>query len=117
MHSPAIKPGFLFDRALLELLWSTGIRRGEVAALEIHSPDFNRKILTIVQGKGKQDRVIPVGERALWWLRHYLNGIMQELLVSPDCKALFLAMDGVADLTANGITNAVVPYLRVSGIE
>ncbi|WP_168404136.1 tyrosine-type recombinase/integrase, partial [Erwinia amylovora] len=47
------------DRALLELLWSTGIRRGEVARLETYSADFSRKILTIVQGKGKQDRVIP----------------------------------------------------------
>lgn len=47
------------DRALLELLWSTGIRRGEVTNLEIYSADFSRKILTIVQGKGKEDRVIP----------------------------------------------------------
>lgn len=78
---------------------------------------FNRKILTIVQGKGHEDRIVPVGERALWWLRHYLNGVRPELLVSPECKALFLAMDGVAGLTANGITNAVVPYLRASGIE
>lgn len=53
------------DRALMELLWSTGIRRGEVAALEIYSPDFSRRTLTIVQGKGKQDRVVPAGERAL----------------------------------------------------
>ncbi|WP_168404141.1 tyrosine-type recombinase/integrase, partial [Erwinia amylovora] len=79
--------------------------------------DFSRKILTIVQGKGKQDRVIPVGERALCWLRHWLEQVRPEVLVSPDCKALFLAMDGVAGLTANGITHAVVPYLRAAGIE
>lgn len=105
------------DRALLELLWSTGIRRGEVARLEIYSADFSRKILTIVQGKGKQDRVVPVGDRALWWLQHYISHVRPEVLVSPDCKALFLAMDGVAGLTTNGITLAVVPYLRASGID
>ncbi|WP_168401348.1 tyrosine-type recombinase/integrase, partial [Erwinia amylovora] len=105
------------DRALLELLWSTGIRRGEVARLETYSADFSRKILTIVQGKGKQDRVIPVGGRALCWLRHWLEQVRPEVLVSPDCKALFLAMDGVAGLTANGITHAVVPYLRAAGID
>ncbi len=105
------------DRALLELLWSTGIRRGEVANLEIYSADFSRKILTIVQGKGKQDRVIPVGERALWWLERYIVQVRPEILVTPDCKALFLAMDGVAGLTASGITMAVVPYLRASGID
>lgn len=105
------------DRALLELLWSTGIRRGEVAGLEIYSVDFSRKILTIVQGKGKQDRIVPVGERALGWLERYLHHVRPEVLVSPDCKALFLAMDGVAGLTASGITMAVVPYLRAAGID
>lgn len=105
------------DRALLELLWSTGIRRGEVTQLEIYSADCTRKILTIVQGKGKQGRVIPVGERALWWLQRYLHHVRPEVLVSADCKALFLAMDGVAGLTASGITMAVVPYLRAAGIE
>lgn len=105
------------DRALLELLWSTGIRRGEVARLEIYSVGFSRKILTVVQGKGHEDRVLPVGERALWWLARYLHHVRPELLAAPNCKALFLAMDGVAGLTANGITMAVVPYLRAAGIE
>lgn len=105
------------DRALLELLWSTGIRRGEVARLETYSADFSRRILTIVQGKGKQDRVIPVGERALCWLRHYLHQVRPEIVAVADCRALFLAMDGVAGLTASGITHAVVPYLRAAGID
>ena len=105
------------DRALIELLWSTGIRRGEVARLDLYSPDFVRKIVTIVQGKGKQDRVLPVGERALGWLKRYLQDVRPNLLVTSDCNALFLAMDGVAGLTANGITGAVVPYLRAAGID
>ena len=40
-----------------------------------------------------------------------------DILAVADCKALFLAMDGLAGLTANGITLAVVPYLRAAGIE
>lgn len=54
------------DRALLELLWSTGIRRGEVARLEIYSADFSRHILTIVQGKPWEDyvgKVLPADAR------------------------------------------------------
>ena len=105
------------DRALLELLWSTGIRRGEVATLEIYSVDFSRRILTIVQGKGHEDRIVPVGERALWWLQRYIVHVRPEILAVPDCQALFLSMDGVAGLTANGITGAVVPYLRAAGID
>jgi integrase/recombinase XerD len=64
-------PAGVRDRALMELLWSTGIRRGEVARLETYSVDASRKTVTIVQGKGKQDRVVPVGVRALWWLSYY----------------------------------------------
>ncbi|MFU9136172.1 site-specific tyrosine recombinase XerC [Erwinia tasmaniensis] len=105
------------DRALLELLWSTGIRRGEVTGLEIYSADFSRRILTIVQGKGHEDRIVPVGERALWWLNRYIVHVRPEILAVPECKALFLAMDGVAGLTVNGITQAVVPYLRAAGID
>ncbi|MDU5192281.1 MAG: tyrosine-type recombinase/integrase, partial [Mixta calida] len=104
------------DRALMELLWSTGIRRGEAARLEIYSTDFVRRTLSL-QGKGNQDRVVPAGERALWWLERYLSQVRPEIAVTPGCRALFLAMDGVAGLTANGITQAVVPYLRAAGID
>lgn len=104
------------DRALMELLWSTGIRRGEVVRLELYSVDTSRRTVTIIQGKGKKDRVIPVGSRALWWIQHYVQQVRPQLLVNPHCKALFLAMDGLAGLQANGITNAVGAYIRASGI-
>lgn len=103
-------------RALMELLWSTGIRRGEVVRLELYSVDTSRRTVTIIQGKGKKDRVIPVGSRALWWIQHYVQQVRPQLLVNPHCKALFLAMDGLAGLQANGITNAVGAYIRASGI-
>lgn len=105
------------DRALLELLWSTGIRRGEVERLDVCSVDAGRKILTIIQGKGKQDRIVPVGERALWWVNRWLYHVRPEVLVNPDCKALFLAMDGLAGLTVAGITRVAVQYLRACGID
>lgn len=104
------------DRTLMELLWSTGIRRGEVPALDLYSVDGSRHILTIVQGKGKQDRVIPIGERALWWVQHYMEHTRPDMLSNSGCRALFLAMDGVAGLTASGVSMAVVPYLRAAGI-
>jgi integrase/recombinase XerD len=56
-----------------------------------------------------------VGARALWWLQHYVQQVRPQLLVNPHCNALFVAMDGMAGLTANGITMAVVPYLRACG--
>ncbi|AWH87073.2 site-specific tyrosine recombinase XerC [Limnobaculum parvum] len=104
------------DRALMELLWSTGIRRSEAAGLEVYSVDGSRKTVTVVQGKGKKDRVIPIGERALWWVQYWLHQVRPELMVKPDIKALFVAMDGVAGLGPNGITNAVSAYIKASGI-
>lgn len=109
-------PGGIRDRALMEVLWSTGIRRSEAAGLEVFTVDASRRILTIVQGKGKQDRVVPVGERALWWVQHYLHHFRPQLLVNPHCKALFVALDGVEGLTPNGITNIVSHHMKASGL-
>lgn len=108
--------GGIRDRALMEVLWSTGIRRGKAAVLEVYSVDANRRTLTIVQGKGKQDRVVPVGERALWWIQHYLHHVRPRLLVNPHCKALFITLDGVEGLGLNGITNTVSHWMKASGL-
>ena len=56
------------DRAMLELLYSAGLRRSELARLEIHDLNRERQTLHIRQGKGHKDRVVPVGSRALLWL-------------------------------------------------
>ena len=105
------------DRALMELLWSTGMRRGEVVKLDVYSVDASRKTVTIRQAKGKKDRVIPVGERALGWLQVYQQQIRPQLLVNPEVNALFVAMDGQEGLQANGISNMVTGYIKAVGIE
>ncbi|MBD2812484.1 site-specific tyrosine recombinase XerC [Xenorhabdus sp. Vera] len=105
------------DRALMELLWSTGMRRGEVTRLDVYSVDGVRKTVTVRQGKGNRDRVLPIGERALGWLLYYQNEIRPQLLVNPDVKALFVAMDGQDGLQANGISNMVTAYIKAVGIE
>jgi len=109
-------PGGIRDRTQMEVLWSTGIRRSEAAGLEVYSVDANRRTLTIVQGKGKQDRVVPVGERALWWIQRYLHHVRPQVQVNPHCKALFIALDGVEGLGPNGITNTVSHYMKASGL-
>jgi integrase/recombinase XerD len=55
----------LRDRAMLETLYSTGIRRRELLRLKLYDLDRERATLTIRQGKGHKDRMIPIGERAL----------------------------------------------------
>ena len=57
-------PEGLRDRAILETFYSTGMRRMEVANLKLYDIDTDRGTVMIRQGKGKKDRVIPIGERA-----------------------------------------------------
>ncbi|MFW6352827.1 MAG: tyrosine-type recombinase/integrase [Verrucomicrobiota bacterium] len=48
-------------------------RRGELAALRLEALDASRGLLTVRQGKGKKDRVVPIGERAQKWTQRYLE--------------------------------------------
>jgi len=78
------------DRAILELFYSTGIRRSELVRIDLEDLDQERAILTIRQGKGKKDRAVPVGERALAWLQKYLNKTRPLLHINQTEHALFL---------------------------
>lgn len=78
------------DRAILEVLYSTGIRRGEITRLRLYDLDVDRGTVTIRQGKGKKDRVIPIGERAIAWTRRYVADVRPALVSPPDDGTLFL---------------------------
>ena len=85
----------LRDRAILETLYSTGMRRLELIQLKLYDLDLSRGIVTIRQGKGKKDRVIPIGDRAVAWIEKYLNEARPRLVFEPDEGTLFLSADGV----------------------
>jgi integrase/recombinase XerD len=65
-------PWGLRDRAMLELLYSSGIRRMEVANLRLDDIDLSQRTLYIREGKGREGRVLPLGERAAIWIQKYL---------------------------------------------
>ena len=58
------EPSGIRDRAILETLYSTGMRRRELIGLALFDIDRERGTVMIRQGKGKKDRMIPIGERA-----------------------------------------------------
>lgn len=58
----------LRDRAILETFYSIGMRRSELIALRLDDIDRERGLVVIRQGKGRKDRVVPIGERALQWI-------------------------------------------------
>jgi len=80
----------LRDRAILETFYSTGMRRKELADLTLRSIDTELGTVMIRQGKGKKDRLIPIGERALAWIASYLELARPALVVGPDEEALFI---------------------------
>ena len=81
-------------RAMLEVLYSTGIRRFELAGLKCFDVDIERGALMVRLGKGAKDRLVPVGERACAWLDKYLREVRLELVTNHDHPLLFLDDDG-----------------------
>lgn len=80
----------LRDRAILEVLYSTGIRRTELCNLNQGDLQPDRGILRVEQGKGKKDRFVPIGERALLWIDKYVLEARPRLCPSINEPALFL---------------------------
>jgi integrase/recombinase XerD len=84
----------LRDRALLETLYSTGMRRLELANLKLYDLDTERGTLMVRQGKAKKDRVIPIGDRAAAWLDKYIRESRPRLAVEPDDGTVFVSNAG-----------------------
>ena len=85
----------LRDRAILETFYSTGMRRMELAHLKVYDLDADRGTVMIRQGKGRKDRVIPIGERALAWIDKYLQESRPQLLTGgADEGTVFLTHVG-----------------------
>ena len=103
------------DRAILEVLYSTGMRRMEVVALELYSVDVERGTIMIRQGKGKKDRMVPVGDRALDWVDKYTREVRPGLVMEPDDGVLFVTNEGLA-FTPNRLTQMVRQYVDAADI-
>jgi len=84
------------DRAILETLYSTGMRRMELIGLKLYDLDVDRGTVMIRQGKGKKDRMVPIGARALDWIERYLCDVRPGLVLEPDDGVLFLTSLGEA---------------------
>jgi len=78
------------DRAILELFYATGIRRAELVKLDVEDLDLSREVLVIRRGKYGKSRMVPVGERAMLWMRKYLEATRHLLESAVHDKALFL---------------------------
>jgi len=84
----------LRDRAILEVFYATGMRRGELAGIDLADCDLARRWVTLRDTKTRWDRVVPTGERAAAWITRYLTDARPHLATGLDEGALFLGADG-----------------------
>ena len=89
-----LDPLGLRDRAILELFYSSGLRRRELTNLEITDLNHERETMQVRKGKGNKDRIAPLGKTALHWLTRYLEEVRPKLLLNPHEKVLFLTSYG-----------------------
>jgi integrase/recombinase XerD len=106
--------GGLRDRAMLEVLYSSGIRRSELASLKAPEVDIERGTLMVRLGKGRKDRLVPLGARACAWVRRYLLEVRPELL-SGDTLALFLT-NWAQPFEPGELSRLVRRYMHSAGI-
>jgi integrase/recombinase XerD len=103
------------DRAIIETLYSTGMRRMEAANLKLYDVDLSNGSVMIRGGKGNKDRLIPIGERACAWIRKYLDEVRPGYVVEPDHGTIFLAEYG-EPLYKGRLTDIVRKHIEMAGI-
>ncbi len=103
------------DRAILETLYSTGMRRSELMRLQIDDVDRSRGTVAIRQGKGRKDRIVPIWPRALDWIDLYLK--LARPAMHPVDNTLFLSSEGGAGIGSHRLTGLVGHYVDQANIH
>jgi integrase/recombinase XerD len=104
------------DQAIIEVLYSTGLRRAELIALKVRDVDTRSGTVLVREGKGRKDRFVPIGERALAWLAKYWDEVRAAWLAGPDDGTLWLRPDG-KPLRANQLTDRMKKLIAEAGID
>jgi integrase/recombinase XerC len=102
------------DYAIIMTFLQTGIRLSELVNLRVEDIDFEHRILTVRQGKGKKDRHIPLVDEAAKALRNYLRYRNTELILDDDI--FFLAKNGTS-LNVSSVKYIVAKYVKKAGIR
>lgn len=110
------RPEGLRDRAILELLYSTGIRRAECAGLALSDLDADRQTVLVRSGKGRADRYVPIGRRAAGWVDRYVREARPRQCAGSEPQVLFLSRHG-SGLSPKHLGNRVRRHMQRAGVE
>jgi integrase/recombinase XerD len=115
LNSPDMKtPLGKRDKALLETLYGTGLRVTELATLRIDDLHFDADYIRCL-GKGRKERVVPLGGQARHYLEEYLEEVRPTLTRDPDPRTVFLTIRK-APFSRQGIWCLIKKYARNAGI-
>jgi len=105
------------DRAILETLYSTGIRVSELVALNMDDIDFLGEVVH-VRGKGKKERIAPIGSSALQTIQHYMEYRNKRAQSNGnfDAKVLFVNKHGQR-LSTRSVRRKMDKYLKMAGLD
>ncbi|NML14678.1 site-specific tyrosine recombinase XerD [Azohydromonas sp. G-1-1-14] len=112
---PVAEPLGLRDRAMLELMYASGLRVSELVQLGMLSVGLAEGVLRVA-GKGAKERLVPFGEEAHGWLRRYLAEARPAILGARQSDALFVTVRGEA-MTRQMFWQLVKKHARAAGID
>ena len=117
IHAPNTKTVIGYrDRTILEVLYSTGIRKEEINNLLLVDVDYNDGFIRVNAGKGRKDRVVPLGKIACRYLENYIKGVRPELIKDPYNNHLFLSLKG-NKLSKNMVWEIVKGYTKKAKLK
>ena len=115
LEAPDVKTlAGLRDRAMIEVLYATGLRVSELVNLGINDVNLTDGFV-LAFGKGRKERMVPLGKQAMEWIKTWLEGPRQAVLKGRDSKALFVSPRGKG-LTRMGFWKLLRRHARVAGI-
>jgi integrase/recombinase XerD len=103
------------DRAMLELLYATGVRVSELINLKMSQMNLNQGVLRII-GKGDRERLIPLGDEAQDWLREFIDGPRVEILLERQSDYLFPTRRGDR-MTRQAFWHIIKRYAKKAGVR
>lgn len=115
--TPAVKPRDIRDRAILETLYATGIRRAELIALTIYDADLQMATLRIEHGKGNTKRVVPLTQSAIAALKLYLEAARSLFVREAGQVRLFVSSRSGGPLDDDDIVRIVCKAARRAGLS
>ena len=117
LAAPDVSPPLgLRDRAMLEVFYSCALRRGELIGLKLGDIDYGRGTVFVRCGKGAKDRYVPIGERALFWLRLYVGLARPRLVGESHPDRVFLSSVGTP-FCPDWLSRKIRQYLAQAGIS